>query len=100
MTSYFYLVVCVILFAALHFQTLKIVSIGYLIYLIKFILEIYFLILNLKICQYSSVSYKIQEYVKKVWSYVTIYIFCIDEETYQQQQQNDYQDFDELDSDY
>lgn len=96
--SIIYLITVVTTFVWVNFQAISIFSLGYLVFSIKFALEIYFIILILKIFSFSSCSYKIQETIMLAFSYFTTYVLCIDEDL--QNNNIDYQEFDELDSEY
>ncbi len=93
-----YLITVVTVFVWVNFQTISVFSLGYLVFSVKFALEIYFVILILKLFSFSSCSYKIQENIMLAFSYFTTYVLCIDEDL--QNNNIDYQEFDELDSEY
>lgn len=93
-----YLIIFFFVFVLVHFQSISIISFGYFVYVLKFSLEIYFSLLLMKLFHFNSYSYKIQEGLTLMLSYITTYLLCIEEEN--QQNNMDYQDCDELDSEY
>lgn len=94
-----YIILSVVILVLLQAQQAGIACPGYWLFIIKFIIAVYFVVVTYKMLNFSGCSYAIQGMLKKAWVYVSYYIFCMEEEanthTY-----HDYQEFDEFDSEY
>ena len=89
-----------ILIVLIH-STFSILSLPYMLYISKLILDLYFLIVTVKLFMFSSCSYKFMEYMKYYYNFVLYYLFCVEEEESNNYYGgNEYMDFDELESNY
>lgn len=82
----------------LNFQAINFISLSYISYLILFLLQIYYVNIVLKILNYSSFWYNLQNLWIKSYYFIKTDIFCMEEEYVDPNL--DYNEFDELDSEY
>lgn len=94
-----YLILSAFIVGLLQAQKVGITCPGYWFFIIKFIISVYFVVVTYKVLNFNGCSYTIQGMLKQAWIYISYYILCMEEET-NTHTYNDYQEFDEFDSEY